>query len=101
MTVEELLSRISSHELTEWMAFASLEPFGEERADYRMAIMLAKLLEPHRDTKKHRKPFTPEEFLPKFERAKQSKGQTWQQQLGLAQMWNTLFGGKDIRGKKA
>lgn len=30
MTVAELLSRISSKELTEWQAFYNLEPFGYE-----------------------------------------------------------------------
>ena len=39
MTVAELLSRISSSELAEWQAFASIEPFGEFRADIRAAMI--------------------------------------------------------------
>lgn len=39
MTVGELLQRTSSRELTEWQAYAALEPFGEERADYRAALI--------------------------------------------------------------
>lgn len=31
------MDRVSSRELTEWQAYAQLEPFGEERNDYRMA----------------------------------------------------------------
>jgi len=46
MPVRELLGRIGSDELTEWMAFYQLEPFG----DFRRA----------RDTR----PFTPEDFMP-------------------------------------
>jgi len=33
MPVRELLARIGSDELTEWMAFYQLEPFGDMRAD--------------------------------------------------------------------
>lgn len=38
MTVEHLLKTISSEELSEWLAFHSLEPWGEDRADLRAAI---------------------------------------------------------------
>lgn len=39
MTVGEMLSRMSSKELTEWMAFASIEPIGESRQDLRIAML--------------------------------------------------------------
>jgi len=39
MTVRELLMRIDSRELSEWMAFYSIEPFGELRADMRAAMV--------------------------------------------------------------
>jgi hypothetical protein len=39
--VAELLARISSAELTEWMAFDAIEPFGEARADFRAGIVAA------------------------------------------------------------
>ena len=45
MTVEHLLKTISSEELSEWLAFHSLEPWGEDRGDLRTAI-LAWLLAP-------------------------------------------------------
>lgn len=38
MTVAELLDRMSSAEFSEWMAYYDLEPFGEERADFRQAL---------------------------------------------------------------
>jgi len=41
MTVSELLARISSAELTEWMAFDAVDPFGEQRADLRTGIVAA------------------------------------------------------------
>lgn len=66
MTVGELLARISSRELTEWMAYAQVEPFGEERGDLRAGIVASTIANVNRDTKKRRKPFEPEEFMPKF-----------------------------------
>ena len=38
MTVGQLLRTMSSAELTEWRAYARINPFGEWRADYRNAI---------------------------------------------------------------
>jgi len=37
--VRELENRISSLELAEWMAYSTLEPFGENRADYRAGLI--------------------------------------------------------------
>lgn len=39
----ELLATVSSLELSEWMAFYWLEPFGETRADLRAGIIAATL----------------------------------------------------------
>jgi len=39
MTRRELLARLDSRELTEWRAYATVEPFGEERADRRAALI--------------------------------------------------------------
>ena len=36
-----MLAGISSRQLAEWMAYAAVEPFGEERADYRLAYALS------------------------------------------------------------
>ena len=37
-TVKELLARMDSKELSEWMAYNSIDPFTENRADMRQAI---------------------------------------------------------------
>ena len=47
------------------MAFYELEPFGEERADYRIAIMTATFANIH-GRKKGRRAFKPSDFMPKF-----------------------------------
>ena len=39
--MDGLLGRMSSRQLAEWMAYAAVEPFGEDRADYRVAHALA------------------------------------------------------------
>lgn len=96
MTVGELLVRISSRELAEWAAYFCLEPFGEERADTRSAIVAATVANTARDPKKRRRPFTWQEFMPRFER-KQS--QTWEQQLRIVEMFNVALGGRDLRGR--
>ncbi len=38
MTVAELGDRMSHRELIEWMEYAELEPFGDQRGDLRSAI---------------------------------------------------------------
>ncbi len=72
MTVGELLARISSRELSEWMAYAQLEPWGEARADLRAGIVASTVANTARDPKKRKKPFAPEDFMPKFEKETQS-----------------------------
>lgn len=93
MTVKELLCRIDSRELTEWQVYANLEPFGEERADLRMATLAALLAEINRDRTRNKKPFTPEDFMPRFgppvvpepePETLLNKMTTWQAVLGAA-----------------
>jgi hypothetical protein len=38
MTVRQMLESIDSRELSEWIAYANVEPFGEDRADIRHGI---------------------------------------------------------------
>lgn len=96
MTVQELLARITSRELSEWWAFFQLEPFGEERADVRAAIVASTMANTARDPKRRRRPFQPSDFMPKFER-KVKKRQTWEEQLRIVEMFNVAFGGEDLR----
>ena len=59
--MRELLARIDSRELSEWMAFYSIEPFGEERADLRNALLCQTILLPH--LKANTKPPSLESFM--------------------------------------
>ena len=67
----ELLEGITARELTEWMAYARLEPFGELRADLRAGIVAATTANVHRG--RRQRPLKPEDFMPyaKAERARQ------------------------------
>ncbi len=64
------------------MAYYSLEPFGEERADLRAAQLACLIANANRDPQKKREPFTVDDFMPKFDgEPSQPKGrQTWQEQ---------------------
>jgi hypothetical protein len=66
LDIEAVEESLSSRVFAEWMAYASIEPFGEERADLRSGIIACTIAEPNRDKKKHPEPFSPREFMPRF-----------------------------------
>lgn len=66
MTVGELLTRVSSYELTEWMVYYQLEPFGPERGDLNAGIVAATVANANRDPKKRKEPYRPQDFMPEF-----------------------------------
>lgn len=68
MTVGELLERISSRELTEWMAYYELEPFGQERGDLQAGVVASVIANVNRDPKKSRKEYKPDDFVLVFEK---------------------------------
>lgn len=77
------------------MAYYGIEPFGEERADWRAGIVASTVANTARDPKVQREPFTPQEFMPKFE--KETTEQTPEQMLAIVEMLNAAFGGQDLR----
>ena len=93
MTVGELLARISSRELSEWIVYFEMEPFGEERADLRAGIVAATVANTARDTKRRVRPLEPKEFMPVFERERPR--QSWQEQLEIVRMLNAAAGGEE------
>lgn len=72
MPVGVMLNSMSSHELTEWMAYAGIEPFGEERADLRAGIISATVA--NRMRGKGEKAHKPQEFMPFREEAPADDG---------------------------
>ena len=89
MTVSELLSRISSRELTEWQAYYGLEPFGEDRADLRAGIVASTVANVYR--KSGTQPYKAQDFMPKFGKEKQD----WREQLEMVKTINAALGGKN------
>jgi len=75
------------------MAYYRLEPFGEERADVRSAIVAAVIANANRDAKKRKRPFKISDFIPQFDAEPQSA----EAKLQLVEMLNEMFGGRDLR----
>lgn len=92
-----MLREIDSQELTEWLAYARVEPFGEERADLRAGIVAATTANVHRDPKKRRRAYKAEDFIPTFG-PKQAK--PWQELLQYVEHLNMALGGRDLRQQK-
>jgi hypothetical protein len=67
MTVGEMLDKISSAELTEWMAYYQLDPFGNERNDLHSGIIASTVVNSQR-TKKSDKVYVPKDFMPDYDR---------------------------------
>lgn len=65
MPREELLRRISSQELTGWMAYYRFKPFGEERADLRSGVAASAIVNTLRAAHfKDPEMTTPHDFMP-------------------------------------
>lgn len=96
MTVGELLRRMSSRELTEWMAFFSLEPWGTEVEDWRAGLIASTIANSHRDPKRRRKLYEPSDFMPRYE-APKTQEQSWEEQARILEMWSRVLQARDGR----
>jgi len=86
MTVKELLARIDSRELSEWMVYFNLEPWGTEVEDWRAGMVASTIANVNRDEKKRKKPFEPKDFIP--QRAKPPvEEQSPEEQAKILKMW--------------
>ncbi len=95
MPVAELLRRISSKEVTEWMAFARLEPIGIDAMYIGFASVAVTIANVNRG--KNQKPYKLEDFMPVFGPPKK---QTAEEMIQFAQMMTIGLGGKDLRKDK-
>jgi len=82
---------VSSHELTEWMAFDTLEPFGSVADNLGHAITASTIANVNRG--KNQKAYKVEDFMPKFTKSSQSTNQMMQ----VAEMMTVINGGIDLR----
>lgn len=96
------MRELSSWQISEWIAYYGLEPFGEERSDLRAGIVAATVANVNRDAKRRRDAFRPEEFMPKFGEGRKTEDEgreDWRRMLAMVEQWNVAFGGEDLRGK--
>jgi len=75
-----MLARMSSLEVTEWMAFYGVEPFGQDTQYLGHAITAATIANVNRGKGQHA--MKPEQFMPKFKKHEQ----TVDEQIQIAQM---------------
>ena len=94
MTVTRLLAETTSAELTEWGVFYEMEPFGPERGDLQAGIVAATVANVNRDAKKQKKPYSAQDFMPKFEEGGKGKAEKTPEEL--RRKWERvveMFGG--------
>ena len=93
------LKRISSHELSEWMAFAELEPFGYEVDMLGHAITATTIS--NRLSGTDEKPRKIKDFMPVLRYDEpEDEGQTVEEQINIVDIINVGIGGKDLRKHK-
>lgn len=59
-----MLASMTWNQLKGWMEYASIEPFGEERDDYRSGIVASVIANVNRDSKTRPEPYSPLDFMP-------------------------------------
>jgi hypothetical protein len=85
---------MDSREFSEWLAFATLEPLGEQRADVRAAAQMALLANLHRDRKRRRKPFALSDFLLDFDGPQRRPHKSPEEMQALARALTLAMGGE-------
>ena len=73
-------------ELTEWMVFYTIRPFGEDREDFRMGQICSTSAAPY--TPKGQEPLSPADFIPEM-----AKTQTPEDAMMIIKAWNNTNGG--------
>ena len=92
MTRAEMLERMSSRELSGWMAYHLVEPFGGDTPYIGHAITACTIANVNRG--KNTKAMKPVDFMPKWEQQVQSVDQM----INIAAMYTAGLGGQDLRG---
>jgi hypothetical protein len=94
------MGHMSALEFAEWMAYYSLEPFGERRADYRSAQIVQMIANVNRGADTGPYPlsdFLPDEIAAEADEPEDEPEENWQAQIQVAEMITAAYGGKDMR----
>jgi len=86
MSVRRAQREISAREFSEWLAYGQIEPWGEQRADMRNALVCCILANAHRG--KNQAAFKVDDFMPEFDRQKPSPEALKQKFEALAKLHN-------------
>lgn len=78
---------MSSMEFTRWIAYSRVEPWGEERADYRAALICKTMADIN--TPKGKQPMKLEDFLLKFDRERPT--QTTEEMIGTVAQITAIY----------
>jgi len=70
MSVSQAQGVINAREFAEWMAYDSLDPIGSTRSDLRAGIIASTIANVNRG--KNGQSFKPDDFMPQFDKPKQS-----------------------------
>ena len=92
---------MSARELTEWIAYNSIEPFQDERQDVLLATVAAILVNANRDPDKSSEAI-PDDFLPwrdksHYETDDDEEGPDVETMAAMVEALNAAFGGRDLR----
>jgi len=81
------------------MAFNSVEPIGDERADLRAALIACVLANINRNVEMRPEPFLISDFVFDFWKIAEEapEGSGWESQLAMATIINAALGGQDLR----
>lgn len=75
-----LLKKImSARDISEAIAYSRIEPWGEEREDFRAGIVASTIANVNRAS--NSKPFTPRDFMPDFSRKPETKAEKLKRQV--------------------
>jgi hypothetical protein len=105
MSVRRLLGELDSRELTAWMAYEMVEPFGERRANLHAGIVAATVANVNRD--KHARAYQPTDFMLEFGRERKpvddaANMEAMRAQMALiAQVQNAIAGEEESAGGTA
>ena len=86
--VDAMLRSMTAKQFHEWMVFAELEPFGEDREDARFGSVVQVLTNVYRNSKRHPSPYALAACVLKggdaFEEVQVREPQSWQKMKMLA-----------------
>lgn len=90
-----MLMGMTSVQITEWLAFAQVEPFGEWRADLRMATLAALIANVNRNDKARPEPYRPDDFMPNLDPVEVEPEERTADMLAQVKSITAMFGGTD------